>query len=402
MNNIDLVILAGGKGTRIKKLTNYSKPVVKFNNLNFLDYLLQNYSIYNFKNIYVLAGFKGIQIKRIYDKKKFNLKKVRVIIEKYPMDTGGALYNIKKIVKNNFILTNGDSLVDIDLKKFTKNKLNNSLIKMALISKKFTKNKNKLNNISFNHKGIILDKNSKYMNSGVYYCHKNLLKIVKNKKISLENNIIPKLIKEKKVNAEVIKSKFFLDIGTPFYFLRSPKILKKLFKRPAVFFDRDNTLIEDQGYIFKIKDLKFKKNAIKSIKFLLKKNYYIFLVTNQAGIAKGYFKEKNFLNFQKFMSYKMYMQGVYFHDIEYCPFHPNAKIKEFKKRTELRKPGNMMIRNLEKKWLINKNKSFMIGDNIKDKKTAKKSNIYFEYPKDNMLSQVKTIYKKLNLNNKIQ
>ena len=55
-----------------------------------------------------------------------------------------------------------------------------------------------------------------------------------------------------------------------------------------------------------------------------------------------------------------------------------------------------MIRNLENKWLINKNKSFMIGDSDKDKETAKKSKIYFEYAKDNLLSQVRLITKKLN------
>lgn len=60
-----------------------------------------------------------------------------------------------------------------------------------------------------------------------------------------------------------------------------------------------------------------------------------------------------------------------------------------------------MIKNLENKWLINKSKSFMIGDSSKDKETAKKSKIYFEYTKDNLLSQVKTIYKKLNLSIKI-
>ncbi len=400
MKDIDLVILAGGKGTRIKKFINLPKPVAKFNNLNFLDYLFQNYSINFFKNIYVLAGFKGEEIKNIYNKKIFNLNKVNIILEKYPMDTGGALYGLKKIVKNNFVLTNGDSIVDIDLRKFTRKKLNKSLIKMALISKKFTKNKNKLNNISIKGKDINFEKNSKYMNSGVYYCNKNLLKKIKNHKISLENDILPTLIRQKKVVGEILKSKYFLDIGTPYYFIRASKILNKLFKKPAVFFDRDNTLIEDKGYTFKIKDLKFKNNAIKAIKYLINKNYYIFLVTNQAGIAKGYFKEKDFYNFQNFMKKKMEKFGTYFHDIEYCPYHPNAKIKKYKKKTELRKPGNLMLKNIEKKWLINKSKSFMIGDSVKDKKTSKKSNIYFEYAKDNLLSQVKTIYKKINLENK--
>lgn len=76
------------------------------------------------------------------------------------------------------------------------------------------------------------------------------------------------------------------------------------------------------------------------------------------------------------------------------------KLKNTKKKTELRKPGNLMLKNIEKKWLIDKSKSFMIGDNVKDEKTSKKSNIYFEYAKDNLLSQVKTIYKKINLGNK--
>ena len=70
MGNVDLVILAGGKGTRIKKFSNYPKPIIRFNNLYFLDYVIQNYSIYNFKNIYVLAGYKGMHIKKIYSKRK--------------------------------------------------------------------------------------------------------------------------------------------------------------------------------------------------------------------------------------------------------------------------------------------------------------------------------------------
>ncbi len=122
MKKLDLVILAGGKGSRIKKFTNRPKPIVKFNNLHFLDYLIQNYTLHNFQNIYVLAGYKGAQIKKIYSQRKFNLKKINIVIEKKPMDTGGALYNLKNLVKNDFILVNGDSILDINLEKFIKKK----------------------------------------------------------------------------------------------------------------------------------------------------------------------------------------------------------------------------------------------------------------------------------------
>ena len=396
MKNLDLVILAGGKGSRIKNFTNKPKPIVKFNNIHFLDYLIQNYTLYNFQNIYVLAGHKGDQIRKIYNQRKFNLKKINVVIEKKPMDTGGALNNLNKLIKNDFILVNGDSILDINFEKFIKKKLKNHLMRIALISKKFTKNKNKLGNLSIKNNNIIIKNGSPYMNAGVYYCNKKLLNIIENKKMSLENEIIPKLINKNKITGQIIKNKFFLDIGTPYYFKKSSKILKNLFRKPAVFFDRDNTIIKDDGYTYKIKDLNFIKNSMKAIKFLIKKNYYIFLVTNQAGIAKGFFKEEDFFKFQEAMKLRMKKNKIYFHDIEYCPYHPKAIIKKYKKKTQLRKPGNMMIKNLEKKWMINKSKSFMIGDSLSDKQTAKKSKIYFEYPKNNLLLQVKSIFKKLN------
>lgn len=396
MKNLDLVILAGGKGSRIKNFTNKPKPIVKFNNIHFLDYLIQNYTLYNFQNIYVLAGHKGDQIRKIYNQRKFNLKKINVVIEKKPMDTGGALNNLNKLIKNDFILVNGDSILDINFEKFIKKKLKNHLMRIALISKKFTKNKNKLGNLSIKNNNIIIKNGSPYMNAGVYYCNKKLLNIIENKKMSLENEIIPKLINKNKITGQIIKNKFFLDIGTPYYFKKSSKILKNLFRKPAVFFDRDNTIIKDDGYTYKIKDLNFIKNSMKAIKFLIQKNYYIFLVTNQAGIAKGLFKEENFFKFQEAMKLRMKKNKIYFHDIEYCPYHPKAIIKKYKKKTQLRKPGNMMIKNLEKKWMINKSKSFMIGDSLSDKQTAKKSKIYFEYPKNNLLLQVKSIFKKLN------
>ena len=74
------------------------------------------------------------------------------------------------------------------------------------------------------------------MNAGVYYCNNNILKKIKNEKKSLENDIIPNLIENKQASGQKIKSNFFLDIGTPYYFKRSAKILKNLFYRPAIFF----------------------------------------------------------------------------------------------------------------------------------------------------------------------
>ena len=97
MKNIDLVILAGGKGTRIKEyLGDKPKPMVKFNNKYFLQYLINSLSRFSFNKIYILTGFKHRVIFKNFHNKIFNLTKTKCLKEKKLMGTGGALLNLKK------------------------------------------------------------------------------------------------------------------------------------------------------------------------------------------------------------------------------------------------------------------------------------------------------------------
>ena len=98
MKNIDLVILAGGKGSRIKNfLHNKPKPMLKFNNIYFLQYIINNFSKYHFKKIYILTGYKSDIIFKNFHNKTFNFTKIICLKEKKLMGTGGALLNLKKI-----------------------------------------------------------------------------------------------------------------------------------------------------------------------------------------------------------------------------------------------------------------------------------------------------------------
>ena len=76
------------------------------------------------------------------------------------------------------------------------------------------------------------------------------------------------------------------------------KSLVKYLKKPAIFLDRDGTLIHDKGYTYKVNDLKFNNKVIKFLKNYNNK-YYMFIVTNQSGIGRGYYTENDFFNFQK-------------------------------------------------------------------------------------------------------
>ena len=97
MQNLDLVILAGGLGKRISFITkNTPKPLIKFGKLSFLNHLINFYAKYNFNRIYILAGYKGNLIKKKFDKKIVNLTPIKCIVEKKTKRYSWSVKRIKK------------------------------------------------------------------------------------------------------------------------------------------------------------------------------------------------------------------------------------------------------------------------------------------------------------------
>ena len=141
----------------------------------------------------------------------------------------------------------------------------------------------------------------------------------------------------------------------------------------------------------KFSEFKFRPYILKGLKYLSRKRYLIFIVTNQAGIAKGKFKLSDLLKLNSQLKTYLKKKNITLNDIEFCPFNPKATVKIYRKKTSYRKPGNSMIKKLQKKWNVNMKKSFMIGDRKSDKSAAQKSKLYFEYVEVNFYKQVKKI-----------
>ena len=154
---------------------------------------------------------------------------------------------------------------------------------------------------------------------------------------------------------------------------------KKIKKRVAVFLDRDGTINYDYGYTYKFSKFKFRPYVLRGLKYLSKKKYLIFIVTNQAGIARGLFTVSDLTKLHKQLIKFLKKKDIFINEIQFCPYHPKGIIKAYRKKTELRKPGNLMIKKILRKWNINLSKSFMLGDNKSDELAARKSKIYFEY-----------------------
>ena len=304
------------------------------------------------------------------------------------MGTGGALGLIKNKV-NDFILLNGDTLFDIDFSVLIKNIKKNSLGAIALKTNNNQKSK-KLNRLKLKGGNIYYSKYGKLMNGGVYFFKKEFLKFIPKGESSLENEVLPNLILRKKISGKIFKN-FFIDIGSRNFFKKAPKLLFKHFSKRAAFLDRDGVINYDYGYVHNIKKFKFRKGVIKGLKLLTKNNFYIFIITNQAGIGKNIFNIKNFEKLHLELKEKFINQKINVNEVKFSPYHKNAKISHFKKNSKFRKPGNLMIESIFKSWDVKRSKSFMIGDKKTDLLAARKSKLKFYYAEKDFYNQIKSI-----------
>ena len=209
MKNLDLVILAGGKGSRIKKfLNNKPKPMVKFNDIYFLQYLINIFSKYPLRKIFILVGYKSEIIFKNFHNKTFNFTKIICVKERILMGTGGALLNLKDKDIKDFILVNGDTIFDIDLVNFTKSLKKNKIGCIALAANIKNTNNYKLNNLGIKNNILTYSDNSKLMNGGIYLFKRKILNYIPNKPCSLEEDILPKIIKKKMLTGKLYKNFF--------------------------------------------------------------------------------------------------------------------------------------------------------------------------------------------------
>ena len=143
----------------------------------------------------------------------------------------------------------------------------------------------------------------------------------------------------------------------------------------AVFLDRDGTLNIDHGYVHQIDDFEFIEGSIEALQQLKKMGYLLVLVTNQSGIARGYFSEDQFLQLTEWMDWSLADRGVDLDGIYYCPHLPDAQIDEFKQDCDCRKPKSGMLLQAIKELKIDPQRSIMIGDKIDDLLAGKGANI---------------------------
>ncbi|EKS36411.1 D,D-heptose 1,7-bisphosphate phosphatase [Afipia broomeae ATCC 49717] len=136
--------------------------------------------------------------------------------------------------------------------------------------------------------------------------------------------------------------------------------------KPAAFLDRDGVINLDDAYVGTRDRLRWMPGVADAIRKLNEAGYYVFVFTNQSGVARGFFSEDDVRALHNWMRDELARDGARIDDFRYCPHHPDGTVTGYDHECGWRKPQPGMIFDLMKHWPIERDRSFVIGDKQRD------------------------------------
>jgi D-glycero-D-manno-heptose 1,7-bisphosphate phosphatase len=367
------MILCGGLGTRLGPLTAATpKPLLEVGSRPFLDVLLFELGRHHFREVVLLASHQAPQIadharnNPIAERFGFTLS---TIVEPKPAGTGGGLYNARDIAAESFLLLNGDSWLDMNLLASAPIAAGAPEVVASLALRRL-ENPDRYGTVRVEEGRIVsfaersAGAKEALISAGVYFFRREIFSHL-SEKCSLEADVMPALCRTHTVRA-TIHSGFFIDIGVPSSYEEAQEEIPRRMRRPAVFLDRDGVLNFDEGYVGQIERFRWIDGAIEAVRALNEAGYFVFLVTNQAGVAHGHYPETAVAALHDWMQFELRRHGAHIDDIRYCPFHPEGKVTAYRRHSDWRKPACGMITDLCSSWDVDMSRSHMIGDKPSD------------------------------------
>jgi len=359
------VVLVGGRGTRLGHLTAAAaKPLLPLDGRPFLHWLLRNVDRYGFDGVVLLAGYCSEQFDGFVKTLRLNAH-LRLVVEKEPQGTGGALLAARTELADEFFLFNGDSVFDfnyLDLDVRTPADCLGGLGLRAVpdASRYGTVLLNRGRVTSFSEKGRV---GPGLINGGVYLLRRRVLDYIAPKS-SLERDVLPVL--PTRSFAGSVYDGFFLDIGIPEDYERAQTQVPAHFFKPAVFFDRDGTLNRDPGYTYRPASFEWLPGAREAIKQVNDLGFLAVVVTNQAGVARGFYTEDDVRSLHSWMNRDLRPLGAHIDAFYFCPHHPTEGRAPYVGACDCRKPAPGLVARATRDWNIDVSRSIGVGDKESD------------------------------------
>jgi D-glycero-D-manno-heptose 1,7-bisphosphate phosphatase len=327
--------------------------------VRFIDVVLAEAARRQFTDLVLLAGRDADQLKAAYHGRRVREASVSVILAPTSPETIGALRYAEDRLEPVFLLGDGDCLFDINLRALATPLAKGDMARVAL-----RQVPNAGQAVTAAAPG------------GRCLVRREILAMMQDKE-SIAQNLFPKLAELGALQSQIFEG-YFLDMRMPGAHARAIAELPGRRKRPCAFLDRDGTITQDNGYTYKREDLMLLPGAATAVRRLNEAGYFVIVVTNQSGVARGYFSEADVEAFHQALTHALAETGAYIDGFYHCPYHGDAVIEAYRVDDHPdRKPNPGMVTRALAEWPIDAARSFLIGDSETDGQAAARAGIAF-------------------------
>lgn len=388
------VIMAGGKGTRLAELTRdeIPKPMVLVAGKPLLLWQVERLKENGISDIIMVIGHLGNKIKEFFgDGEQFGAH-IQYLEEETPLGTAGAFYYLKDMLKEDkFFMMSGDLFFDIDFKRmlqFHERKKSEATLFVHPNGHPFDSD---LLVLAEDGRAVRFD--SKHntrdywydncVNAGIFVFNKEICDYVPEPvKRNLENDIIKEMIEQGRAVYGYRSPEYVKDVGTVERVKQTLADIERGFiagkslkqKQKCIFMDRDGTINQYRGLVYREGDFELEPCAAEAIKEINGSGYLGIVVTNQPVVARGLCGIEDVENIHRKLATLLGKEGAFLDDILFCPHHPDKgypeENPEYKIPCECRKPGIGMLVRAAEKYNIDLASSWMIGDTTMDIQTG--------------------------------
>ncbi len=392
MRRMKVVIMAGGRGTRISNLfPDIPKPMIPMLGVPILEREIISLKEQGYTDLILTVGYKSDKIIQYFgDGSKFGVR-IDYFIENSPLGNAGALFKLKDKLTDDFLLLNADAMFNVDFNRFVKfHKEHHGLVTL------FTHP----NNHPYDS-GLIIANEDKQVeqwltkedmrpefyqnrvNAGLHVLSPEVLNTkIDNDKVDLDRQILKKFCGTGKMycydSPEYVK-----DVGTPDRYESACKDLKNglvssrnlINRQKAVFLDRDGTINRYVGFLKDLNQFELLDGVSEAVKLINQSGYLAIVVTNQPVVARGDVSFEKLHLIHNKMETLLGQDGAYLDKIYFCPHHPDSgfkgEVKALKIDCQCRKPKPGLLYRAEQDLNIDLSESWMIGDSKNDILTGK-------------------------------
>lgn len=391
---MQLVIIAGGKGTRLG-LKDIPKPMCPINNKPLLQYQVELAKRYGIDEIFILSGHLSQVIVNYFgDGSQFGVK-IHHVVEPHPLGTAGSLKLIEDQLTDRFLVFYGDVVMDFDISSFIKfDSQDTDTLGTLLVHPGNHPYDSDLVVVNSDndivgflpkpHPKDLLYRNLN--NAAVYILSPEILRFIpEDQNLDFGKDIFPKLVSEGYRLRAYDTPEFIRDMGTPDRLKVIEKdvvsglvsSLNKENPRKAIFLDRDGTINENMDIHPSVENFCLLPGVAEAIRKINETHYLAVVVTNQPMIAKGFLTFPELEKIHKKMETLLGNERAYLDRIYFCPHHPEkgfaGELPELKVDCDCRKPKPGMLLQAARDLNIDLSNSWMIGDSLSDSEAGRRA-----------------------------